>query len=91
MTSSCSRAHGGGRLSACVAALADLREGLARSTHAVQQLLALARNEPGASQPQATAVRLGQLLQQVAADQLPLAEARSIDLGQSVMMLLPAE
>ena len=65
------------------AALADLREGLARSTHAVQQLLALARNEPGASQPQATAVRLGQLLQQVAADQLPLAEARSIDLGVS--------
>ena len=66
-------------------ALENLREGLARSIHAVQQLLSLARHEPGASQPEFAEVSLGHLLRQVVADQFTLAEAKAIDLGVSAL------
>jgi two-component system OmpR family sensor kinase len=64
-------------------AFADLKDGLQRATHSVQQLLTLARLEPGASEPALQPVDLRQLAAQVIADHLPLAEARRIDLGAS--------
>lgn len=64
-------------------AFADLRGGLQRATHSVQQLLTLARLEPGAREPASQPVDLRQLAAQVIADHLPLAEARRIDLGAS--------
>jgi two-component system, OmpR family, sensor kinase len=66
-------------------ALGNLKEGLERSIHVVQQLLALARHEPGASQPEFAEVALEGLLRQVVADQFALAEAKSIDLGVSAL------
>ncbi|HCN67959.1 MAG TPA: two-component sensor histidine kinase, partial [Candidatus Accumulibacter sp.] len=62
-------------------AFAEVRGGLQRATHSVQQLLTLARLEPGASEPVLQPVDLRQLAAQVIADHLPLAEAREIDLG----------
>ena len=64
------------------AALAELRVGLQRATHMVQQLLTLARQEPGAesSPPQASA-RLADIARQTLADHAQLADARRIDLG----------
>jgi two-component system OmpR family sensor kinase len=61
------------------AAFADLKEGLERASHLVQQLLTLARQEPGV-QAQAP-VDLGGLLQGVLADMAPLAAHKGIDLG----------
>jgi two-component system OmpR family sensor kinase len=66
-------------------AQANLKEGLERSIHVVQQLLALASHEPGASQPEFAEVALGGLLRQVVADQFTLAEAKAIDLGVSAL------
>jgi two-component system OmpR family sensor kinase len=61
------------------AAFADLKQGLERTSHLVQQLLTLARQEPGV-QAQAP-VDLAALLQGVIADMAPLAEHKGIDLG----------
>jgi two-component system OmpR family sensor kinase len=62
-------------------ALATLRGGLARATRMVEQLLALAREEPGVTgrplQPLAPAA----LARTVVASLAPLATAKSIDLG----------
>ena len=64
------------------AALTDLRAGLARMTHVVQQLLALARAEPGSGAVQAgEVVGLSDLVAQSIADHAILAEAKGIDLG----------
>lgn len=64
------------------AAIADLKRGLARASHVVQQLLTLAREEPGGDVPSAMVrldlVRLAGL---TVADYALLAEARGIDLG----------
>jgi two-component system OmpR family sensor kinase len=63
-------------------ALADLRTGLERTTHLVQQILALARAEPGAAGVLADEpVRTSDLVAQVIADHALLAEAKGIDLG----------
>lgn len=64
-------------------ALADLRAGLTRMTHVVQQLLALARAEPGsgAAAQARDAVGLTDLVAQAVADHAVLAEAKGIDLG----------
>lgn len=62
-------------------AFAELKGGLQRATHSVQQLLTLARQEPGGGERPLTAVNLAELVAQVIADHLPLAEARQIDLG----------
>ena len=64
------------------ASLADLLAGLDRATHVVQQLLTLARAEPGAAAaPPGEAVRLADLVAQAVADHALLAEAKRIDLG----------
>jgi two-component system OmpR family sensor kinase len=62
-------------------AFGELKGGLQRATHSVQQLLTLARLEPGASEPTLQPVDLRQLAAQVIVDHLVLAEARRIDLG----------
>jgi two-component system OmpR family sensor kinase len=63
-------------------ALADLRAGLERATHLVQQLLALARAEPEAASSAAfEPVKLADLVSQAVADHALLAETRRIDLG----------
>lgn len=65
-------------------ALQDLKLGLARISHVVQQLLTLARQEPGGTLPAALAqVDVVELLGSVAAEHALLAEARQIDLGVS--------
>lgn len=65
-------------------ALADLRRGLGRASHTVQQLLTLARLEPdgGAALP-AEQVDLVSVCGVVAADYTQFAESRGIDLGLS--------
>jgi len=66
------------------AALADLRAGLARMTHVVHQLLALARAEPDSgTAPASEAVDLSDLVAQAVADHAVLAEAKGIDLGSA--------
>ena len=63
-------------------AMMELRAGLQRATHMVQQLLTLARQEPGATStaPQAS-TRLADIARQTLADHAQLADARRIDLG----------
>jgi two-component system OmpR family sensor kinase len=64
------------------AALSELAGGLERSTHLVQQLLTLARLDPGAGTPAArSAVDLAALVRQTVADHAVLAEHERIDLG----------
>lgn len=62
-------------------ALADLKLGLQRSSHAVQQLLTLARQEPGAAEYRVERVNLAQLVRDCVVAHEQLAEARHIDLG----------
>lgn len=62
-------------------ALAEVKGGLQRATHSVQQLLTLARQEPGGVDRPMAAVNLGELVARVIADHLPLAEAKQVDLG----------
>ncbi|MCP5249520.1 MAG: sensor histidine kinase N-terminal domain-containing protein [Candidatus Accumulibacter sp.] len=62
-------------------AFSELNGGLQRATHSVQQLLTLARQEPGGGDLNHTSVKLAEIAATVIAEQLPLAEARSIDLG----------
>jgi len=63
------------------AALADLKQGLRRAAHTVQQMLTLARQEPDASQETMTDVRLADVVRESVTEHLRLAEARQIDLG----------
>ncbi|HJW57949.1 MAG TPA: ATP-binding protein, partial [Burkholderiaceae bacterium] len=63
------------------AAFAELRQGFDRTTHLVQQLLTLARQEPGASSPDRQAVDLAALAQQAVADMALAAQARQIRLS----------
>ena len=65
------------------AAIADLKTGLRRTTHVVQQLLTLARQEPTATERTLVAVNLAELARHVVVDHQPLAEAKHIDLGVS--------
>jgi len=63
-------------------ALADLKAGMERSTHVVQQLLTLARAEPEAAAALAgEPVSLAEILRQGVADHALLAEAKGVDLG----------
>jgi len=62
------------------AALERLGEGIRRSTHLVQQLLTLARQEPGSAAPEKESVDLRALAERVAADFEPLARDKTIDL-----------
>jgi two-component system OmpR family sensor kinase len=65
------------------AALAELKGGLERGTRLVEQLLTLAREEPGVSPTAASPVDLAALAREVIADLAPLAGAKGIDLGLS--------
>ena len=62
-------------------AIAELKAGLERATHTVQQMLTLARLEPGAAERVRAPVSLADLTRGVVLEQAPLAEARGIDLG----------
>lgn len=66
-------------------AIADVKAGLHRTTHVVQQLLTLARQEPGATDQNAAIVNLAEIAQQVVIDHQLLAEAKHIDLGISAI------
>ncbi|MEO8410134.1 MAG: ATP-binding protein, partial [Propionivibrio sp.] len=63
------------------AALADLKNGLQRASHAVQQLLTLARHEPNATDYRFERVNLAHIVRAGVVAHQPLAEARQIDLG----------
>lgn len=63
------------------AALETLQTGLQRAIHAVQQLLTLARQEPGAAEYRLVSVSLAQLAREAVVAQEGLAEAKGIDLG----------
>jgi two-component system OmpR family sensor kinase len=63
------------------AGFAQLKDGLKRSVHLVQQLLTLARQEPNVTDRAAARFDLAELVRQVVAEQAPLAGARQIDLG----------
>ena len=63
------------------AAFAELRQGFERAMHLVQQLLTLARQEPGASGTIRATVELTSLARSVVSDLAALAAARQIDLG----------
>ena len=63
------------------AALAELKAGLVRATHLVEQLLTLAREEPGLAERSAAPVNLTELARSVVGDHAAIAAARGVDLG----------
>ena len=63
------------------AALDELKRGLQRTGHTVQQLLTLARLEPGAVSMPSVRVELATLAREAVVEQVRVAEARDIDLG----------
>lgn len=63
------------------AAFAELKEGLARASHLVQQLLTLARQEPNAAERVFRPVALSEVARTVVAEQAGLAGQKHIDLG----------
>ena len=65
------------------AALGDLKDGLQRATHGVQQLLTLARQEPGAVEARKVPVPLATLIRESVIGHCALAAERRIDLGVS--------
>jgi two-component system OmpR family sensor kinase len=62
------------------AAMSTLSAGVQRAIHLVEQMLALARQEPRAESPR-VAVRLDELAREIVAELVPLADAGHIDLG----------
>jgi two-component system OmpR family sensor kinase len=62
-------------------ALADLKAGLERATRLSEQLLTLAREEPGVIERAPVSVDLAELAREAIGELAPLAEAKSIDLG----------
>ncbi len=62
-------------------ALAELKAGLTRATHLVEQLLTLAREEPGVAERPFAPVNLAELARNVVADHAGIAAARGVDLG----------
>lgn len=65
------------------AAFVQLKRGQSRAAHLVQQLLTLARQEPGVAPPRHSAVDLAELLRLVVAEYAALAADRNIGLGIS--------
>ncbi len=61
--------------------LADLKAGLRRATHVVEQLLTLARSEPGGDERPFHPVSLADLASSVSSRYLVLAETKGVDLG----------
>jgi two-component system OmpR family sensor kinase len=64
-------------------ALAELRAGLERATHLVEQLLTLAREEPGVSERPFAPVELSELARHVLAEYTAIADLRHVDLGMA--------
>jgi two-component system OmpR family sensor kinase len=62
--------------------MGKLSEGVQRAIRLVEQMLALARQEPRA-EPARTRFALDELAREVVAELVPLADARQIDLGMS--------
>jgi two-component system OmpR family sensor kinase len=67
------------------AAFAALSEGFERAMHMVQQLLTLARQEPGTASQARMPVDLAALARAAVADQALIADARGVDLGVDVI------
>jgi two-component system OmpR family sensor kinase len=65
------------------AALAELRAGLTRATHLVEQMLTLAREEPGVAERGFAPVNLTELARSVVAEHAAIAVARQVDLGMA--------
>ncbi|MDQ2148672.1 histidine kinase dimerization/phospho-acceptor domain-containing protein [Alcaligenaceae bacterium C4P045] len=63
------------------AAFEQLRRGIDRSSHLLQQLLILARQEPGASDEHAASIAVVPIVQEAIADFAAVADAQGIDLG----------
>jgi len=63
------------------AAIDELKSGLQRTTHVIQQLLTLARQDPSAIEYTTAQVDLVELLRNVVIEHQPLAQAKQIDLG----------
>jgi len=63
-------------------AMGKLSEGVQRAIRLVEQMLALARQEPRA-EPMRAQIALDELAREVVAELVPLADARRIDLGMS--------
>ena len=63
------------------AALRELKNGLHRATHTIQQMLTLARQEPGATESNVGDVSLALLVREGVTEYSRLADARRIDLG----------
>ena len=63
------------------AALDELKSGLYRATHTVQQMLTLARQEPGTMESVFTEVALAELVRESVSEHTSLATSRNIDLG----------
>ena len=64
-------------------ALAELRAGLTRATHLVEQLLTLAREEPGVAERGFAPVNIAELARSVVADHATIAATHSVDLGMT--------
>jgi two-component system OmpR family sensor kinase len=64
-------------------AIGNLKQGVERASHLVQQLLTLAREEGAPADDAAVAVRMDELARDVVAGYTPLAQARGVDLGLS--------
>ena len=65
------------------AALAELRAGLTRATHLVEQLLTLAREEPGLAERGFAPVNVAELARSVVAEYATIAVAHNVDLGMT--------
>ena len=65
------------------AAFAQLKQGQSRAAHLVQQLLTLARQEPGVAPQPHAAVHLAEVVRLAVSEHAPLAAERNIDLGIS--------
>jgi two-component system OmpR family sensor kinase len=64
-------------------AFEQLKNGIGRTIHMVQQLLTLARQEPEVMMRPFEQVELSQLAKQMVAEMAPLAQAKHIDLGMN--------
>jgi two-component system, OmpR family, sensor kinase len=62
-------------------AIAKLRGGILRANRLVEQLLTMARLEPGAARYRPTRLNLAVLVREIVAEWSPLAEKKGIDLG----------
>ena len=65
------------------AALAELKAGLVRATHLVEQMLTLAREEPGVAERGFAPVNLTELARSVVGEHAAIAAAHGVDLGMA--------